>query len=38
MYKICLENYFDSILGFNGILPTMAILNTCQRNLLFLCI
>lgn len=38
MYKICLENYFDSILVFNGILTTTAIFSICQRNFLFACI
>lgn len=36
MYKI--ENRFDSILVFNGVLPTMAIASICQRNFLFVCI
>lgn len=38
MYKICLENYFDSILLFNGILTTTAVFSICQRNFLFACI
>lgn len=38
MYKICLENYSDSILVFNGVLITVAILNVCQRNFIFVCI